>query len=86
MPDQRPALDTHFDAIAAELLREVGARLWRTREACCLGLADLFQVALFVSAFQLCQSRSFPPCCPTLKLRTIRLAAEPLHVVLNASK
>lgn len=44
VPDQRTALDTHFGAIATDLLRELGGRLWRVREACCLALADLFQV------------------------------------------
>lgn len=45
IPDQRPALDKHFDAIASDLLRELGGRLWRVREACCLALADLIQVS-----------------------------------------
>ncbi|KAK9795879.1 hypothetical protein WJX73_005986 [Symbiochloris irregularis] len=43
VPDQRTALDAHFNAIATDLLRELGGRLWRVREACCLSLADLFQ-------------------------------------------
>lgn len=33
-----------WSAIADELLGEVGGRLWRNREAACLGLADLLQV------------------------------------------
>ena len=45
VPDQRPALDQNFDGIASELLRELGGRLWRVREACCLALTDLFQVS-----------------------------------------
>ncbi len=35
------AVDEHFDAIVAELLREIGGRLWRSRQASCLALADL---------------------------------------------
>lgn len=36
-----PAVDEHFDAIMAELLKEIGGRLWRSRQASCLALADL---------------------------------------------
>ena len=49
VPDQRPAVDKHFNAIASELLRELGGRLWRVREACCLALSDLFQVCSLAS-------------------------------------
>ncbi len=41
--DPRAALDAHFDAVAGEVLREMGARLWRAREAACAALADLVQ-------------------------------------------
>jgi hypothetical protein len=44
VPEPRAALDAHFGAIADELLREMGGRMWRNREAACLGLADLLQV------------------------------------------
>ena len=46
VPEPRAALDAHFGAIADELLREMGGRMWRNREAACLGLADLLQVSI----------------------------------------
>ena len=46
VPEPRVALDAHFGAIADELLREMGGRMWRNREAACLGLADLLQASL----------------------------------------
>lgn len=44
MDDPKQALDAHFSAIVAELLRNMGGRLWRNREAACAALADLLQV------------------------------------------
>ncbi len=44
VPEPRKALEAHFDAVASELLREMGGRLWRSREAACAALADLLQV------------------------------------------
>ncbi len=44
VPEPRAAIESHWDAIAGELLTEIGGRLWRNREAACLGLADLLQV------------------------------------------
>ena len=41
--DPKKALDTHFGAVARELLREMGGRLWRNRQAACAALADLLQ-------------------------------------------
>ncbi len=49
VPEPRAALDAHFGAIADELLREMGGRMWRNREAACLGLADLLQVPRLTS-------------------------------------
>lgn len=43
VPEPRVAVEAHWDAIAAELLGELGSRLWRNREAAALGLADLLQ-------------------------------------------
>jgi hypothetical protein len=43
VPEPRAAVEAHWDAIAAELLGELGGRLWRNREAAALGLADLLQ-------------------------------------------
>ena len=41
--EPRAAVEENWDAIAGELLKEIGGRLWRNREAACLGLADLLQ-------------------------------------------
>ncbi len=41
--EPRKAVDEHFQTILSELLREMGAKLWRNREAACLALADLLQ-------------------------------------------
>jgi len=43
VPEPREAIEKQWGAIADELLKEVGGRLWRNREAACLGLADLLQ-------------------------------------------
>ena len=37
----------HFDAIAAEVTRGLGDRLWRVREACCHAASALIQVSNF---------------------------------------
>eukprot|EP00741_Cyanophora_paradoxa_P018696 tig00021073_g18045.t1 len=42
VPEPKKAVDAHFDAVVAELLRGMGDRIWRIREASCLALADLF--------------------------------------------
>ena len=39
----KQALDEHFAAIVAEILADMGGRLWRSREAACSALADLVQ-------------------------------------------
>ena len=49
VPDPKKALETHFGAVAAELLREMGGRLWRSREAACAALADLLQARLKIT-------------------------------------
>ncbi|KAK9810293.1 hypothetical protein WJX72_008148 [[Myrmecia] bisecta] len=41
--EPKKTVDEHFDAIVAELLKEMGGRLWRNREASCLALSDLLQ-------------------------------------------
>ena len=48
VPEPRKALEAHFDAVAAELLREMTGRLWRSREAACAALGDLLQVVVRV--------------------------------------
>ncbi len=42
--DPKQALDAHFEAVVRELLKDIGGRLWRNREAACAALADLLQV------------------------------------------
>ncbi len=44
VPEPKKALDEHFGDIADELVKELGGRMWRSREAACLALADLLQV------------------------------------------
>ncbi|XP_030455687.1 uncharacterized protein LOC115676805 isoform X2 [Syzygium oleosum] len=41
--DSKRTIDEHFDLIMDDLLTQCGSRLWRTREASCLALADIFQ-------------------------------------------
>jgi proteasome component ECM29 len=41
--EPRKAVDLHFQTILSELLREMGAKLWRSREAASLALTDLLQ-------------------------------------------
>lgn len=42
--DPKKTVDAHFEPICNELLKEMGGRLWRNREASCNGMADLLQV------------------------------------------
>ncbi|XP_021317325.1 proteasome-associated protein ECM29 homolog isoform X3 [Sorghum bicolor] len=41
--DPKKAIDEHYDAIVEDLLVQSGSRLWRSREASCLALADIIQ-------------------------------------------
>ncbi|KAL2510922.1 ARM repeat superfamily protein [Abeliophyllum distichum] len=41
--DTRSAIDEHLDLIFDDLLIQCGSRLWRSREASCLALADIIQ-------------------------------------------
>jgi proteasome component ECM29 len=41
--DPAPAISEHLEGISKELLRGMGDRLWRHREASCAGLAELVQ-------------------------------------------
>ena len=41
--DPRAAVDEHFDAIVRDLLKDLGGRLWRSREAAAAALADALQ-------------------------------------------
>lgn len=39
--DSKKTIDEHLDLIIDDLLIQCGSRLWRTREASCLALADI---------------------------------------------
>ncbi|GJN13854.1 hypothetical protein PR202_gb00604 [Eleusine coracana subsp. coracana] len=41
--DPKKAIDEHYDVIVEDLLVQSGSRLWRSREASCLALADIIQ-------------------------------------------
>lgn len=41
--DSRKTIDEYFDVIVNDLLTQSGSRLWRSREASCLALADIIQ-------------------------------------------
>ncbi len=41
--DPRQAVEAHFGAIMLELLKEMGGRLWRNRQAACTAMLDLLQ-------------------------------------------
>ncbi|WIA23756.1 hypothetical protein OEZ85_000433 [Tetradesmus obliquus] len=41
LDDPRAAVDAHYDDIMKSLLADVGARLWRVRQAACASLSDL---------------------------------------------
>ena len=57
VPEPKKTVDANFAPIAVELLKEMGGRLWRNREASCAGMADLLQVASSRAALlDACQS------------------------------
>lgn len=41
--DSKRTIDEHLDVIMDDLLIQCGSRLWRSREASCLALADILQ-------------------------------------------
>lgn len=41
--DSKKTIDEYFDVIIDDLLIQSGSRLWRSREASCLALADVIQ-------------------------------------------
>lgn len=41
--DPMGTIDQHFDLIIDDLINQCGSRLWRTREASALALADIMQ-------------------------------------------
>ena len=48
VPEPKVALDAHFGSIADDLIKEMGGRMWRSREAASLALADLLQVTSYL--------------------------------------
>ncbi|EPS65152.1 hypothetical protein M569_09623, partial [Genlisea aurea] len=46
--DSKKAVDEHLDLIFEDLLQHSGSRLWRSREASCLALADVLQGRKFL--------------------------------------
>lgn len=45
--DSKKTIDDHLDLIIEDLLIQCGSRLWRSREASCLALADIIQGCKF---------------------------------------
>ena len=43
MVDSKRTIDEHLDLIIDDLLMQCGSRLWRSREASCLAIADIIQ-------------------------------------------
>lgn len=41
--DSKKTIDEYYDIIMDDLLMQCGSRLWRSREASCLAIADLIQ-------------------------------------------
>lgn len=41
--EPKKTVDEYFDSIVDDLLAQSGSRLWRSREASCLALADIIQ-------------------------------------------
>lgn len=41
--DSKKTIDENFDLIVTDLITQSGSRLWRSREASCLALADIVQ-------------------------------------------
>lgn len=41
--DSKKTIDEYLDLIIEDMLVQCGSRLWRSREASCLALADLIQ-------------------------------------------
>ena len=41
--DSSATIETHFDAILTDLLKNIVNKEWRTRQACCAAIADLIQ-------------------------------------------
>lgn len=70
--DSKKTIDEFLDLIIEDLLVQCGSRLWRSREASCLALADLIQGRKFnqvISLYSFSFSRPYglqPIICLTL--------------------
>jgi proteasome component ECM29 len=57
--DPKKAIDEHYDVIVEDLLVQSGSRLWRSREASCLALADIIQGRRYSQASDYCEVKFF---------------------------
>ena len=51
--DSKKTIDENLDLIIDDLLVQCGSRLWRSREASCLALADIIQGRKFYEVIRL---------------------------------
>lgn len=51
--DSKKTIDEHLDLIFDDLLLQCGSRLWSSREASCLALADIIQGRKFCQVMRL---------------------------------
>lgn len=51
--DSKKTIDEHLDLIIDDLLVQCGSRLWRSREASCLALADIIQGRKFYEVIKI---------------------------------
>lgn len=51
--DSKRTIDEHLDLIIDDLLIQCGSRLWRSREASCLAIADIIQGRKFDQVIRL---------------------------------
>uniref|UniRef100_A0A0D9XNV0 Uncharacterized protein n=1 Tax=Leersia perrieri TaxID=77586 RepID=A0A0D9XNV0_9ORYZ len=50
--DPKKTIDEHYDIIVEDLLVQSGSRLWRSREASCLALADIIQCRRYSQVYK----------------------------------
>lgn len=51
--DSKKTIDENLDLIMDDLLNQCGSRLWRSREASCLALADVIQGRKFYEVIKI---------------------------------
>lgn len=89
--DSKKTIDENLDLIMDDLLNQCGSRLWRSREASCLALADVTQGRKFHEVinfihFFLCNIRIFKSLLIilfVLKLSSKQLSVNYFQVFLN---